>query len=480
MKKITILIITIITLLVWKPILGQVPMGEGYYYFDRCQNQFITPNDCGTNIWQFDNLARITFQLMIPLFGDNIHLYMFGQMFIMIIVYLIFYIVLFKITKNNLFSLIATILFLTNHTGSFSMMSIGNYQRFVQRVPNLIPIFISFYFLTNFFKTKNFKFLVISLVTFTLSIYLAHHSIFMLPLFIAYILIIAITQKFNIKPLAINLVALASFLLIAQALIKNDHLTPKEGIYDFISNTDRVYEKVLLQIPNILIPSQITKTIALKFYDPQILYPYVITQKHILYLLLPLLIITFITTKKDDSISKLYKASILALPLVCFLNLYAYGTGTPDPLKNFGEDRIYFIPSIFSSLIIAFLFCNLWNLKGRLMKFVSVVIFISFLIYNNNQIQKDSLKLVENSQKMEQFINYIKSTITDNKVKVAIVGPAHLMWPNQFLDKFYNTNRNIAFILDSSDWKELKQSKEFDHVIFVDYVNAKIVETQIK
>ena len=71
MKKISVLIIIIISLLIWKPILSQAPMGEGYYYFDKCQNQFMIQPDCKTSLWQYDNLARAIFQIFIPIFNNT-------------------------------------------------------------------------------------------------------------------------------------------------------------------------------------------------------------------------------------------------------------------------------------------------------------------------------------------------------------------------------------------------------------------------
>lgn len=480
MNKIYLLLITIVSLLIWKPILNQVPMGEGYYYFDRCQNKFIAPKDCPTTIWQYDNLARISFQIMIPLFTDNIDLYMVAQLIIMILLYITIYIVLSKITNHKFFAFAATVTFLSSHTGSFSMMAIGNYQRFVQRVPNLIPLFVSFYYLNKYFDGKKFNNLFISLSMFVFSVFMAHHSIFMLPLFIVYIIIKSLSEKINLKSIVINIVMILMFLGSAFLLTKTDHLAPKMGIINYTLNTPQILEKTILQIPNLLIPTEIVRYIAKNWPILPILYPFTFVLKLFTIPLLFLLLIAFLKAKKNTHLNILFKTSIIALPIVCFLNLYAYGDGAPHPLRDFGEDRIYFIASIYGSIVLGYIFAWLWDTKKRTLKFLSVTLLALSIIYNSYLINRDAIKLYDNSKKMESFINYIKMETADNNVNIAVVGPSHLLWPMQFVTLFYNTNDNLTFALDSSNWETSLERSNFDKIRVLDYVNNKIIVEQIK
>lgn len=483
MKKISLLIITIITLLIWKPILDQVPMGEGYYYFDRCQNKFVAPAECSTSIFQFDNLARITFQIMIPVFGDNIHLYMVSQVVMMILLYATFYLILLKTTKNNFFALFSTIIFLANHTGSFSMMATGNYQRFAQRVPNLIPLLTSFYFMVKYMDKRRVIDLFLFLTLFALSIYLAHHGIFLLPLFVSYLLIWPLKEKLNFKNIVLSATLILSIVFLSSIITKTDHFVPKQGVVEFVTTSPRINEKIFLQIPNLIVPTIISKFVANNISSPPILYPYSIILKYWLFILIPLFVIPAFKLKNNSNLNILYKSSLIALPLVCFLNLYAYGEGAPDPLRNFGEDRIYFISSILSSLMIGLLAYLIWIGRNKIYKVVLIILLIVYIFYNGKIIYSDSLKIKPTSTKMEDFIKYTKSKTMNPNSKIAIIGPSHLLWPSLFLNNFYNTNNNLLFVLDSADWKNILGKEYWDKIIIVDYdikAQNKIVEKTVK
>jgi hypothetical protein len=454
------------------PVFGQVPMGEGYYYFDRCQNKFIVPADCPTTIWQYDNLARISFQAMIPLFKDNIHLYMFTQVFVSILLYIVMYLVLFKITKNSFFAFVSVLMFLSSHTGSFSMMAIGNYQRFVQRVPNLILVSTSFFLLNKFLENRKFKDLVYFCVSYLFSIYLAHHSLFMMPLFVVYI--------FFKKKRYIDISLIIFIVISSLILTKTDHFVPKGGIIEFIKNTPYIIDKTLLQIPNLIIPTELVRLIAKNWPIAPIPYPFTFILKLFLIPVLTLLVLPILFAKDKGNIKLLYLTVVISLPIVCFLNLYAYGDGAPHSLRDFGEDRIYFIPSIFSSIILGYYANLIWNNKNKLVKIFTILIITGNVLYNSYLIDRDANKLNETSQKMEMFINFVKNETEDRDIKLKIIGPSHLLWPMQFVTLFYNSNNNLVFALDSSSWDEIIKKQDFDRIEAIDYVEGKITRKIIK
>jgi hypothetical protein len=457
-----------------------VPMGEGYYYFDKCQNKFIVPSDCPTTIWQYDNLARISFQIMIPLFKDNIHLYMFAQIGMMLLLYITFYLVMSKVTKNPMLAFFTVLVFLTNHTGSFSMMAIGNYQRFVQRVPNLIPILISFYFIFKYFDTKKYSNLVKSIILYALGFYLAHHSIFMLPLFAAFIFLNTISQKLSFKSVIINIGIIIILSGISIVLSLTDHFVPKQGLMSFIITTPQIIEKTMLQVPNLLVPTEIVRLIARNWPISPIPYPFSFVLELFAVPLFLILIISLFLVKNNTNAKLILKSAILALPVVCLLNLYSYGDGAPHPLRDFGEDRIYFIPSIYGSILLGY-FINSIYVKGKILsKFIAIAILITYVFYNSHLIQRDSKKLTPTSTKMEQFIEYVKAKTHNRDAKIMIVGPSHLLWPIQFVTLFYNTNNNLSFALDSSSWGETISKSDYDEIKSIDYIDNKILEKTIK
>lgn len=180
----------------------------------------------------------------------------------------------------------------------------------------------------------------------------------------------------------------------------------------------------------------------------------------------------------------LYLTSVLMLPIVSLLNLYAYGAGTPDPLRNFGEDRIYFISSIFSNLILAGIIYILTISRYKVIKIMSYVLFLIIIINNNNLIKIDARKLEANSKKMMDFIAYNRLLTKDKNKKVLIIGPSHLLWPSEFANKFYNTNNNLVIALDSSLDINNIDKKNWDRILLINYdekkPNGQILEKVIK
>ena len=87
-----------------------------------------------------------------------------------------------------------------------------------------------------------------------------------------------------------------------------------------------------------------------------------------------------------------------------------------------------------------YLLTSIYNYKKVLVKLIAIVILTISVFYNSYLIQRDTKKLTKTSIKMEQFIKYIKLTTTDKNMKVAIIGPSHLLWTMHFVTFFYNTN----------------------------------------
>lgn len=479
MKKIFVLLIVVITLTIWKPITNQVPMGEGYYYFDRCQSSLIPAEGCATSIWQYDNLARLLFQLFIPLFEDNIRLYMFAQMGLMITLYLMLFFIISKITKNNLLGFLITLFFIANNTGSFSMMATGNYQRFVQRVPNLIPLLVSYYYLDLYLNKQKLKDICLAVLLFVSSIFLAHHSIFFAPIFVSRILI---STAFKIRELVKSILLISVFLISVFLITQTDHFVPKQNLKDFIVSTPRISEKVFLQIPNLIIPSELTIKISKNWPYGPVDYPYLLISKIFLFLIATISVISFYKSKKNIGINNLFKSAVFALPITCFLNLYAYGDGMPHPLKSFGEDRIYFIPSIFSSIMLGTLVFWIYSIRGNILKTIMILIMIVYIAYNWGLINRNSQNVSLNSTKMMTFIRYVKYNTNDKDKKIAIIGHSGLLWPRDFLLHFYNTNGNLNLVLDSTDWKNTINPNDWDRINYLEYneTSQKIIEKIIK
>src|SRR5258708_5247624 len=77
------LAITLITLFVWYKILNQTFLGEGYMYFNK--NLSLLSNFRLSAFTDYDNFAKIFFDITIPIFKDNLVLYQLSALIMVII-----------------------------------------------------------------------------------------------------------------------------------------------------------------------------------------------------------------------------------------------------------------------------------------------------------------------------------------------------------------------------------------------------------
>jgi hypothetical protein len=142
--RVHILLIILLTVVTWHKITKQTFLGESYYYFDTRQHylQYNIPEKLFS---RYDNGARIFFDIATPLIKDDLALYMLIQLVFITILHVILFKVIKSITTKNT-ALLTVILFGISYIGSFEMNGTANYQRFVQRTPNILLLLPSFYF----------------------------------------------------------------------------------------------------------------------------------------------------------------------------------------------------------------------------------------------------------------------------------------------------------------------------------------------
>lgn len=460
--KVAILLITTITLIVWHKVFFQIPIGEGYYYFSPEQNIFLSKMTF-EDLKAFDFFAQSIFPVLIALFKDHLVFYMCFQMLVFLIVYYCYYFSLFEITKNKWLSFSSTVFFIASYVGSFTMVGTANYQRFIQRVPNLIPLFMSIIFLVRFLNNRKLKYFVYSYALFVVSVFLARFSVFLLPVFIFYPIVDYFFSDQNQKHI-LNLALPLPFIATSFVFSFFSVLKPSIGIITFALTHPHVIEKTLYQVPSILVPYDLVIFIA-KHTSPLMFYPYT----HLLEVSLVVVgIVLFISLlkfqNKHSALFKLYLISILTILAVSFFNMYSYD-GNPSPLSNFGEDRIYFIPSIFASVIWAVLIWLCFKKNPGRYKIMSGVLITLYLLLNVNQIWPKMNQIQYVSTEMRNFINYVKTMPDSQQVLIA---PSHLAWPGILVTRFY---KGKDFIIDTGydGWEDRLKNIDRENISVIDY-----------
>ena len=464
-----IITIIFVALTVWHKIPSQVPNGEGYCYF--AQSNTIDYKHFFTHslLNEYGLLAKIYFSILMPVFKNNLISYMVFQLVTMLIVYQTLYFVIVKITKDKIMSFLTTLFFLANYVGSFTMLGIGNYHRFVQRVPNLIPVFISFYYLVKYLEKRKTKHLFLLLILYTISIFLSHYNVFLLPIFAIYPFLHALINKRG--KLLISAFFLSLFFVLSSILLtRGDSLSrPNDSPLTFIKNTPRLSEMVLYQVPAVAFPQQLTRYLS-KHSSPPIPFPYLRTQEYVLIFVIALFALACLKGQKYPKLLSLYLTFVLSLFILSFMIMYAYDS-YPNPLKFFDEDRIYFVHSILIGFIWAALVKFFFGENKKLYKTVAFLIMIAFLTHNTPFIWKGMDKYQYRSNMYQRFIDFIKGHTSSFNEQTVIIAPPDLIRTTEpFIRRYYKLQNNTFFVLEN-DWINLVRKTKVDkkNVFVLDY-----------
>jgi hypothetical protein len=259
------------------------------------------------------------------------------------------------------------------------------------------------------------------------------------------------------------------FIVITKALIQIDALNPKVNIFTFIkTDTGSLVQKIFAQFTTSTFFEPLVNIISNLIPSSRI--------EQILIILAPVIFIFIfygLIKIKDKNTKTLAIASLIATPIILFFNLYAYQE-VVDPLKNFGESRIYYIPSIFVSIYAACLWIkikNLHALAGRLLLFVIVGIYIG---WNCSKIYKQMDIIQYKSEAMKQYISYTKTKLTKQPDIQVILAPSAFEWPKPMIK--YVWKHNIEFVTFDEGWEERTKNYSINSIAVIDYDYGKSKE----
>ena len=480
--------IVFLTVFVWHKILFQSLLGEGFYYFDR-QQHFINESGKLAASYLPDLFARFLFDILPPIFGDNLMYYLAFQLLVMILLNLtIFYFVKF-FTRNNWIAFVATAIFLGSYIANFEMLGIGQYQRFAQRVPVLIPLFIALMLLVKYLETNKLIRYIFSISLFTISIFFGHFSTFLLPIFLIIPIMYKLLNKNIKKNIVSGLLISLSFFLVNYLLIFQDPLKPTTSFLDFIASRGigSIIKDIILQFSNMVLPPLLIEKIA------SISNPYSLS---LIALTIP--IISFFTfglkfiKKKEIRLKLIYLSSLIFIPCLLFLNLYL---GKVDPSFNISGyqyyftpsfylnklptspvkgDRYYLIPYIFISILFSTALWLILEKRSFTYKTAGFLIMLIYLSYNTKLIWTDLDAIQPISKVMKNYIEFSKSISYQFDSNTVIILPRAIIWPAPFIRVFYG-DPEMQFYLENDNWQSLVANKKvfiFDY----DYQNNKVLK----
>ncbi len=460
---IIIIFIALITYLTWYKTLNQTFLYEGYYYFDIGQKFFYSNST--TTLTGYDNFAKFIFEILIKLFGSNIWYYQLFQMFIFFLVYLSLYFVIFKITSSRIIGFFTSFFFATNYIGSFEMWATGNYQRFVQRVPNLIPLLFSFYFLDIYLKSNQLKHLLFSFLLFAISILMAHYSSLFLPLFIIHPIISTFRKKPNSSKYFKIIVIVAIYLLITFIITANSPQKSSQSFIVFLK-TDHLLEKAFFQITLLSIPQDLIGFIAQAF-DKNSFKPYTETVRALTLPVFFLYILSlFIVYKRAKKLFKLHLTFLLAWILHIFIYLFIDGNKF-NIFRDFGTDRHYFISSMFVSVLFATILYVLIRNKRNIWKLLALFTVLSLFINNIYHIYSNIDSTQYKSEAMKNFVYFLdKESLNFDKDSIVII-PSSFIGPSSLINRIHNQNTDYQLPIEG--WQNRIPQTKKDKVFVFDY-----------
>ena len=403
------------------------------------------------------------------------------QLLTLIILAAVFFYLVKYFTKNVWISLSSTLIFCTSYSGLFEMIATGNYQRFVQRIPNLIPQLLAFLQLAKYFDNKKVKHYIYSLILFSISIFMGHFSTFLMPVFVIYPIIFSIAHKSRPKRVFTNIFLSIPFVFLNLLLISGDIFTPKGDFINFIKTNSilHITTQIILQISNMTLPAVLIAKIA------SVTSSY---QDTMLILTLPIIFTFFmgiyLIRKKQKNIFIIYTLSLLSLFVLLFLNLYlgkinpmynmagyTYyflpNTYSSDPslTASFKGDRYYMLPYFFISIIIATLIYSVIKNK-KIYKLFSIVFLIGYMYYNCGLVWKNIDRIQPVSEDLKKYLSFIKSVSPKLNNQSVLVVPKEFIWPSSMIKAIYKYP-GMEFIPNDTDWKSQIINKK--DIILIDF-----------
>jgi hypothetical protein len=478
-KYLPAIIIALATIIVWGKTVSQVFMGEGYIYFDTGLNFSANGKIIGLERW--DNFGRILFDALPPIFHDNISYYLAFQILIIIVITIVFYYLVKYFTKNTWISLSSAVIFCTSYLGLFEMIGTGNYERFAQRIPNLIPQLLAFLLLAKYFDTKKIKHYIYSLILFSLSIFMGHFSTFLMPTFVIYPIIFSIVHKSRVKKIIINILLSIPFVLLNLFLISGDIFTPKGDFIGFIKENGigHITSQIILQISNMTLPPLLIEKIA------SVTSSY---QSTLLIMTLPIVFIFFIglyiIRRKQKKIIIIYALSLFSLFILLFLNLYlgkvnpmhnmtgytyyflptAYSSD-PSLTASLKGDRYYMLPYFFISIIASTLIYSLIKNK-KAYRLFSIIFLTGCIFYNCSLVWKNIQKIQPVSEDLKKYLSFVKTISPKLNNQSIIVVPREFLWPSLMIRAIYNYPE-IKFLPNDIGWKQ--QITNSKNLLLIDF-----------
>ena len=367
------------------------------------------------------------------------------------------------------------------------MLGTGNYQRFVQRIPNLIPSLLGFVELAKYFENRLFKHLFFSLVLFVGGLILGQFSTFVLLLYVIYAIVTGIRSK-NIRIFLLHAVISILYFLVNLLLIKSNSLYPSESLLDFFQKSHplTLVKAGMVQLGNMALPVELLHAVA------AISSPFDIG---VIFLTLPLIACLlgciFILRKANKPMQNFYITCLLSVIGLLFLNLFL---GKVNPLFNIRGYEYYFLPEPYHGLkelvekvkgdryyqlpyvLLSFMFVSIiWQLLPQKSRRFAPFLVAAFVIYNTFHVWKSFDQIQYASDITKVYLKYVKSISGKLQPNSIIVTRMDFIWPSPFIRSTY-AFPDTQFTAYTNNWNISDNNRDRYILLDFDYKKNEVVD----
>lgn len=483
-----IVILLLLTYFFWRHIPNLQMIGEGFIYIYMYKYTVIPP--------VFDVFAKASFPVLSDWFKEQMHLYMWFLLLVMIWIDITLYILVKVVTKSILTAFFVSLIFGLSFIGNFDIYSDGGYHYVLQRAIVLAPQLLGLMFLILYFNNFKFKFYFLALTFYFLGLWMGFFGTWFLPPFIFYPLFYL---AFNIKKLKAILYKtiwtplpfiIGNFLLIKGSFSNDEH-----SLLAFVlSHTKFVVIAILQQLTVITLPVEdffisiskpltfIRKRVPLQDpIDPMLIWTYYGLLLSTLILYLGTLFLIWRLQRKLIILATTSFASIIGMLL---FNVYI---NEANVLFSFGSSRYFYFPFVFVAIFWGIFLSSIFHLKNSFFKLFVALSIISWVILNYVNIQKALTRQKWNHDANREAISILRSWSDQLKKEPSYVYlPSSLgAYGAEFVKRYYSHPQG-EFRLESLqpiDYDELAEKKvnpDRVYVLHFDIASQKIIDQTIE
>ena len=344
--KVDILLILLIILLSWvswNHITSLQFTGEGWGFIGTVPPKGNVFEIVAQELGSLDEFTsdRIMSGVLLPIFKDQIELYMWLQFAYMLFIASFLYFLVFNITKNRLTAFLSTLFFSTSHLGNFETYSSGGYLYFAQRAVLVAPLLLAIYFLYLYLTQKfNFLYYLFSFSSYLFALIMGFYSTYFTALFIFYPIVFFLCNFKNFKNYFFKLVWVPlPFLVVTLKVIEGSRAFTNESVFSYLfTKFPYVTAGIIQQLSVLTFP---IGEILFKFNKLSVEFVsiMIITVCVYFYALIAIL---------KDYNTRIFAVSVfLTLLAMLFFNVYLQSAET---LNTHGSSRYFYFPSVMISI----------------------------------------------------------------------------------------------------------------------------------